>query len=245
MSADTLNHALTMWDVGGELDPAVMESAFLHVMDEAEVLRVTFRDEGDGLRLTPRDLGDWRPFLLDFDSEADPEQAAREALADMLREPFDLGRDLLFRLGVVRLGPARSLVVLAYHHLISDGFGMGGLLSRRLAEVYTALARGEKVPELPHPWDAESFATEAAQYRGSRKHTEDRQFWQDYLADAPAPAQVPRVTLPDSTRAVLREPMSDADRWGELTEPIGMVSRTLTVPHAEVVGWTRTAKDMD
>ncbi|MGN5376733.1 condensation domain-containing protein [Streptomyces lasalocidi] len=68
-----------------------------------------------------------------------------------MREPFDLGSDLLFRLGVVRLAANRSLLVIAYHHLISDGFGAGGLLSRRLAEVYTALKRGEPVPELPHP----------------------------------------------------------------------------------------------
>ncbi|WP_262062123.1 non-ribosomal peptide synthetase [Streptomyces sp. STR69] len=244
MSADTLNHALTMWDVDGGLDAAVMESAFLHVLDEAEVLRVTFADDGDGLRLTPRELGDWRPFLLDLSVEADPEQAAREALADLVREPFDLGHDLLFRMGVITLAPARSLVVIAYHHLISDGFGTGGLLSKRLAEVYTALSRGEQVPALPHPWDTESFAAEAAGYLASPEFTDDTGFWRDYLADAPAPAQVPRVALSDTERAALAEPMNDADRWGELTEPIGMVSRTLTVPRAEADAWTEAAKSL-
>ena len=244
MSADTLNHALTMWDVDGGLDAAVMESAFLHVLDEAEVLRVTFADDGDGLRLTPRELGDWRPFLLDLSAEADPEQAARDALADLVREPFDLGRDLLFRMGVVTLGPARSLVVIAYHHLVSDGFGTGGLLSKRLAEVYTALSRGERVPALPHPWDAESFAAEAAGHAASPESTDDTAFWRDYLADAPAPAQVPRIALTDTARAELAEPMSGVDRWGELTGPIGMVSRTMTVPRAEADAWTEAAKSL-
>nr|WP_281250144.1 amino acid adenylation domain-containing protein [Streptomyces monashensis] len=244
MSADTLNHALTMWDVAGELDAAVMESAFLHVLGEAEVLRVTFADDGGGLRLTPRELGDWRPFFLDLAAAADPEQAARDALADLVRRPFDLGRDLLFRMGVVRLAADRSLVVIAYHHLVSDGFGTGGLLSRRLAEVYTALARGERVPGLPHPWDAESFAAEATEYLASERFTEDREFWRAYLADAPAPAQVPRVALSDATRSALSEPMSDVDRWGELTEPIGMVSRTLTVPRAEADAWTEAAESL-
>ncbi|MFD9004238.1 AMP-binding protein [Streptomyces sp. NPDC059582] len=244
VSADTLNHALTMWDVDGELDAAVMRSAFLHVMGEAEVLRVTFADDGGGLRLTPRELGDWRPFVWDLSAEADPEQAAREALAGMLRTPFDLKRDLLFRMGVVRLAPARSLVVIAYHHLISDGFGTGGLLSRRLAEVYTALMRGEQAAQLPHPWDAESFAAEATQYQASATFTEDTAFWRDYLADAPAPARIPRIALTDSMSAALSEPMNSADRWGELTEPIGMVSRTLSVPRAEADTWTETAKSM-
>ncbi|MGW7824886.1 non-ribosomal peptide synthetase [Streptomyces puniciscabiei] len=244
MFPDTLNHALTLWNVDGELDAAVMESAFLHVMGEAEVLRVNFVDDGGGLRLVPRELGGWRPFFLDVSAEDDPERAAREALADVLRQPFDLERDLLFRLGVVRLAAARSLLVLVYHHLISDGYGASGLLSRRFAEVYTALSRGSDIPELPHPWDAESFATQAAEYRASGQFAEDKAFWRDYLADAPAPAQVPRVALSDAMRTALCEPMGSADRWGELSESIGMVSRTLTVPRAAADAWTEAAKSM-
>ncbi|MFC8295361.1 AMP-binding protein [Streptomyces sp. NPDC057242] len=244
MAADTPNHALTMWDVAGALDASAVEAAFLHVMEEAEVLRVTFSDDGGELRLTPRELGDWRPFHLDLSAEPDPGQAARDALADLVRRPFDLGRDLLFRLGVVTLAPDRSLLVIAYHHLISDGFGAGGLLSRRLAEVYTALVRGEPVPEPAHPWDAGSFTAEALDYLASERFVEDSAFWRGYLADAPPPAQIPRLDLPEPLRAALAEPLGDADRWSEVAGSIGMVSRTLTVPRAEADAWTETARDM-
>ncbi|MFF5392589.1 AMP-binding protein [Streptomyces sp. NPDC013012] len=244
MAADTPNHALTMWDVAGALDASAVEAAFLHVMEEAEVLRVTFSDDGGELRLTPRELGDWRPFHLDLSAEPDPGQAARDALADLVRRPFDLGRDLLFRLGVVTLAPDRSLLVIAYHHLISDGFGAGGLLSRRLAEVYTALVRGEPVPEPAHPWDAGSFTAEALDYLASERFAEDSAFWRGYLADAPPPAQIPRLDLPEPLRAALAEPLGDADRWSEVAGSIGMVSRTLTVPRAEADAWTETARDM-
>ncbi|MFE7173434.1 AMP-binding protein [Streptomyces sp. NPDC057616] len=244
MAPDTPNHALTMWDVAGDLDTSVMTSAFLHVMGEAEVLRVTFADDGGQLRLTPRELGDWQPFLLDLSAAADPEQAAREELAELVRRPFDLGRDLLFRLGMVRLAADRFLLVIAYHHLISDGFGAGGLLSKRLAEVYTALLHGRPVPPLAHPWDTESFATEATQYLASPQFTEDSAFWRGYLTQAPPPAQVPRVALSDAQRSALSEPLGSADRWSEVAETIGMVSRTLTVPRAEAADWTRTANAM-
>ncbi|MCH0564631.1 AMP-binding protein [Streptomyces sp. MUM 2J] len=244
MSPDMLNHALAMWEVDGELDAAVMESAMLRVLDEAEVLRVTFVDDGSGLRMVPRELGDWRPFRLDLSAEADPEQAAREALADMVRQPFDLERDLLFRLGVVTLSAARSLVVISYHHLVSDGYGAGGLLSRRIAEVYSALVRGSDVPRPPHPWDAESYAALSEEYAASEEFADDTGFWRDYLAHAPAPAQVPGPTLSDARRAALSEPMSGADRWSEVAGSIGMASRTLTVPRAEADAWTETAKSM-
>src|SRR5256885_14616385 len=103
MVPGTLNHAMFMWDVDGQLDSAVMEATFRHVLDEAEVLRVTFADGGDGLRLAVREVGDWRPFFLDVSGAADPEQAARDALGTMVGKPFDLERDLLLRLGVVTL----------------------------------------------------------------------------------------------------------------------------------------------
>jgi len=244
MSPEPLNHALTMWDVDGELDAAVMCSAFRFVLDEAEVLRVDFVDGDDGLRLVPRELGDWRPFQLDLSTAADPEQAAREALADLVRQPFDLERDILVRLGVVRLAATRSLVVIAYHHLVSDGFGAGGLLSRRLAEVYTALVRQTEVPEPRHPWDAESFAAMAAEYAASEQFAEDTGFWRDYLTDAPPPARLPRMPMSEATCHALGEPMSDADRWSEVADAIGMVSRTLTVPRAEADTWAETAKSM-
>ncbi|MFE7812933.1 AMP-binding protein [Streptomyces sp. NPDC057433] len=244
MAPDMLNHALAMWEVDGELDTRVVETAMLRVLDEAEVLRVGFLDDGGGLRMVPRELGDWRPFHLDLSGEADPEQAAREALARMVRQPYDLERDLLFRLGVVTLAPARSLVVISYHHLISDGYGAGGLLSRRIAEVYTALVEGAQVPEPSHPWDAASYAALAEEYTASGKAVEDAAFWREHLADAPPPAQVPGVTLSDARRARLSEPLSGADRWSEVAGAIGMVSRTLTVPRAEADAWTETAKSL-
>ena len=117
MSPDTLNHALIMWDVDGQLDREAKESAFRHVLGEAEVLRVNFVDDDGDLRQVTRELGAWQPFFVDVGAAADPEQAAREALAELVGRPFDLERDLLLRLGVVDLGADRSLVVISYHQI--------------------------------------------------------------------------------------------------------------------------------
>ncbi|OWA13163.1 non-ribosomal peptide synthetase [Streptomyces sp. CS113] len=241
----TLNHAMFMWDVGGRLDTAVMADTFRYVLDEAEVLRVTFTDgDDDGLRLAVRELGDWSPFFLDVSDAADSERAALDELGRMVGKPFDLEHDLLLRMGVVTLAPDRCLVVVIYHHLVSDGYGAGGMLSRRLAEVYTALTAGSPVPPLPQPWAVEPFTADAVRYRGSAEFAADAEFWRTYLAKAPTPAQIPRVTMSDATRSALSEPVGPADRWSRLAESIGMVSRTLTVAHDEARQWTESAKSM-
>lgn len=249
LAPGTVNHALFMWDVDGRLDVAVMESAFRHVLDEAELLRITFVDDGSqeggaGLRLAPRELGDWRPFYLDVSAAPDPEEAARAALAEVVGQPFDLERDVLVRLGLVELASDRFLVVVAYHHLVSDGYGAGGLLSRRIAEVYSALAAGSEVPQLAHGWDVEPVAAEDAAYRASRRFADDAEFWRAYLADAPAPARIPHIPLSDPARAELAEPMSSADRWAQLAGAIGVASRTLTVSRAEAARWAEAAESM-
>ena len=240
----TLNHAMFMWDVAGRLDAAVMDTTFRSVLAEAEVLRVTFVDSAEGLRLAVREVEDWQPFFLDVSDAADPEQAARDALGEIVGKPFDLERDLLVRLGVVTLADDRCLVAVIYHHLVSDGFGAGGMLSRRLAEVYTALARGLPMPMLPHPWAVEPFTAEAVRYRESPDFLADTEFWRTYLSNAPTPGQIPRIELSDERRCALAEPLGAADRWSQLAESIGMASRTLTVAHAEAQQWIESAKSM-
>ncbi len=244
ISPDTPNHALIMWDVPGRLDPAAMRSTFCRVVDEMEVLRLTFVAEGDEVRLLPRERGDWQPFHWDLRDQPDPEAAARAALHELLARPFVLDTDIALRLGVIELTPHRTLVVIAYHHLVSDGFGAGGVLSRRIAEIYTAMAEGSPVPGPAHSWDAASFVAATSDYAASPRFAADATFWEDHLRDAPAPSHMPRIALDEVTAMSLTDRTTDVDRWAELADAIGMRSRTLTVPRSEAVRWMNTAASM-
>ncbi|GGS81893.1 non-ribosomal peptide synthetase [Streptomyces cinerochromogenes] len=101
--------------------------------------------------------------------DAGREARARELLARLAAEPFDLAAGPLVRVLLVRLGPARWMLGLVAHHIVLDGWSLG-LLLRRLAEDYRRATQGGAPPRpaagrppAPHPAFGEA---DAAFWRG-------------------------------------------------------------------------------
>ncbi|PWK63363.1 nonribosomal peptide synthetase DhbF/nonribosomal peptide synthetase MxcG [Streptomyces sp. CG 926] len=166
----------------GPLDTGALDEAVLHTLDEAPWLRSRLMSRG-GL---PR---------LDTSAAADPVGAAvalvRGQLAcpprpELLTAPTgdDLAPDLTGAL-LVTVGPRRHLLVQYFHLLAVDGYGVA-LLSRRIAEVYTALVHGR--PPGPTPFAPLSLLTDADRaYSGSAAQAADRRYWTGRYADRPVP----------------------------------------------------------
>ncbi|MFI1825458.1 amino acid adenylation domain-containing protein [Streptomyces sp. NPDC020412] len=232
---DRPNNVATLWDVTGELDVALLSAALERAVADAGTLGVNFRRGAEGPQAVARDLGGWRPFHLDVSEADDPAAAAREAVADLVARPFDLGADALLRVGSIRLGDARHLVVLVFHHVLTDAFGVIALLSRRIAEVYRALRANVPVPEGELAPGPDPLAADAA-YRSSPRHGDAERFWQDYLAGEPTAARLPTGVRPFAE-------VTEGGGWDALTERLGLTTRTVTVPAAERARWERTAAE--
>ncbi|MEM9489017.1 MAG: amino acid adenylation domain-containing protein, partial [Myxococcota bacterium] len=91
------------------------------------------------------------PFQLierDLSALAEDERdgEVQRAAAELAREPYDLSAPPLFRVSTLKLGPQRHVLLLAMHHIVSDGWSMG-VLTRELSECYASFARGRR-PEL-------------------------------------------------------------------------------------------------
>ncbi len=233
---DLPNNVVTLWDVEGDLDVPLFTSALRVAVGEAGTLAVNFRRDDDGPRLVARDPDAWEPFCLDVSEAHDPADAARAAVAELVARPFDLEEDALVRIGSIRLGGARHLVVLVFHHILTDAFGVLTLLSQRIAAVYRALRAGSAVPENASWSSADSSKADAA-YRSSQRFSDAERFWQDYLAGEPTAAR-----LPTGVRPAADAPAAETGFWDALTEPLGMTTRTATVPAAEFASWGRTAE---
>ncbi|WP_211272092.1 non-ribosomal peptide synthetase, partial [Micromonospora rosaria] len=233
------NNVVSLWDVDGELDVPLLTATVTTVVAEAGALAVNFRRDDDRLWLVPHDLRNWRPFHVDVSGADDPAAAARELVADLAARPFDLGTDALLRIGSVRLGPTRHLLVLAFHHILTDAFGVLDLLSQRIAQVYRA-----RRDHTPVPGDVAWSPTDAGEadrrYTSSHRFADAERFWQGYLAGEPTAAQ-----LPTGVRPAAGTPAVEAGEWDALTRPLGMTTRTTTVPAAEVAAWRRAAQASD
>ncbi len=173
----------------GRLDPAPLGLALGEVVRRHAALRTTFVAAAKGAvqvvapaARRPRSLA--LPLvdvaaLPDALREAEARRLANQALG----RPFDLARGPLLRATLLRLaaagaGEPEHALLLAVHHIVSDGWSMG-LLVREVTALYAAFAAGlpSPLPELPlqYPdvalWQrrrltADAIAGEVAWWRG-------------------------------------------------------------------------------
>ncbi|GGM15614.1 hypothetical protein GCM10010129_69800 [Streptomyces fumigatiscleroticus] len=184
-------------EIDGPLDPALFAEALRRVAAEADALRVVrVEDTPDGPRqyVAHPDAAEVPLTVREPDTVAEAEAWMRADLA----APCDLAAGPLFRHALFRVGEDRWLWYQRIHHLVIDGFGHS-LLVRRTAEVYAALARGERPGPRTFGRLADLVADDAA-YRSSQAFAADREHWTRAFADRPqAPRLAGRGALPSHT----------------------------------------------
>ncbi|MFG2342387.1 amino acid adenylation domain-containing protein [Streptomyces yangpuensis] len=132
--------------VSGELDLVHLRRAMEVLIARHEALRITIVGGPGAYAQAVRPSAPLSMEMIDVDDAA---QAPVLAGLEVAR-PFDLTGDALARLSVLRLGARDHVLVLALHHLVTDGWSRG-VLVRDLSEVYSALVKGADpaLPDLP------------------------------------------------------------------------------------------------
>ncbi|MEK8146060.1 condensation domain-containing protein [Streptomyces sp. M10(2022)] len=127
-----------------------MEAAFSGLVARHEVLRTRFvmGEGGRPVQVVDRP-GPVRMRLLDLSAAGDEERLRQAVDAEALRG-FDLAADALLRVALIRVSDDDHVLVLAMHHIVSDGWSIG-VLARELSELYAAALDGRdaELPELP------------------------------------------------------------------------------------------------
>ncbi|MFH9241275.1 actinomycin synthase II AcmB, partial [Streptomyces anulatus] len=182
-------------EIHGRVDLELFDRAVRLVVGEAQALHVRFTEAHGEVRQALRPPTDWAPTLVDLSAEPDPERATRAWLAAAVARPMDLAREHLFDHALLRLGDDRCYWYQGYHHIVMDAFGTV-LITRRTAEVYTALAEGR--PVSPSPFGSlDEFLAADQKYRDSEGFTGDRAYWTERFADRPEPTGI--VARPSTT----------------------------------------------
>ena len=177
-------------ELRGALDASALERALSALVHRHESLRTLFvNTEGEPLQVVS-ERGAWTLAVADLSGEVD----ARERLRTLLREEasrgFDLARGPLFRARLYRLAPDTHVLLLAMHHIISDGWSLG-ILNRDLGELYGRFCQGEAATLPVLRLQYRDFARwqrswlEGAALEGLLSH------WRSRLAGAPQVLELP------------------------------------------------------
>ncbi|WP_188273243.1 non-ribosomal peptide synthetase, partial [Streptomyces sp. CBMA152] len=134
-------HSVVAARLTGPLDTDALRAALADVAERHETLRTVY-PESDG---EPRQL-----ILQDAAPQLEILDADRADLAEIAARPFDLAAEAPIRAALLTAGPDRSTLVLALHHIATDGESWGPLLDD-LARAYRARTRGERPDWAPLP----------------------------------------------------------------------------------------------
>jgi amino acid adenylation domain-containing protein len=176
----------------GILDLPALQRALDAIVERHEILRTTYAQE-DGIPVQII-AEEWKIDLPVIDLRGIPETErsaeAHRLIVEEAQRPFDLARDLMVRVMLVRLADDEHLMLFAMHHIATDGWSKE-VMYRELATLYSAFSTVQPSP-LPAP--SIQYADFALWQR--RWLTGDRlerllSFWRKTLADA-----LPILALP-------------------------------------------------
>ncbi|MFF4383569.1 non-ribosomal peptide synthase/polyketide synthase [Kitasatospora sp. NPDC001547] len=248
LAPDSAEHVALALRLRGTLDRAALGAALTALTARHEALRTTFDSvDGHGVQYVhpPRAV----PLPL-HDLSARPAderpRALRELLAAERARPFDLRRGPLLRAALVRLSDGDHALALALHHMVTDGWSTGVLLTD-LAHLYRAELGTAQAPLAPLPVQYADYA----HWQRTDGATADGQldYWRSRLAGlAPLrlPTDRPRPAVRTGNGATVRLELSadTARRLAEVGRERGATLFTTLVAAAQAY-LARLAGDTD
>lgn len=189
-------------EINGPIDPVRFEMALRQAVKETESLHIRFGEDQDGPWQIICPPSDFPLHFIDVSQEKKPREAAERWMNNDLQQPVDLKNGSLFCQALFKVAPDCFFWYQRIHHIIMDGFGFS-LVTRRVAEIYTALANDlayDKASFNPFRFVLE----EDTAYRSSEGFEQDRHFWLERFRDQPEVVSLAN-RAPGRSRSVIRQ----------------------------------------
>ncbi|MEV4738948.1 amino acid adenylation domain-containing protein [Streptomyces sp. NPDC049555] len=177
--ATSYNLPLGLW-LGDDVDPGLLAEALDAVVRRHPGLRIAVRLDADGpvQEVTDRPADVTR---LDLGHVTDGEFAAR--VRTLVRRPFDLAHDPLHRMWLITAPGGGTLLLLVFHHLITDGVS-SHLLLRDIVACHDALAAGRELPPVEPAAPYAQFVRWQREMLAGPEAEEHRRWWLERLTGA-------------------------------------------------------------
>ncbi len=164
--------------IRGDLDVRDLQSAFQSVIERHEALRTNF-DVLDGKVI--QIIRECVEFSIEYEDDS------KSTLADLnvsFGKPFDLGKDLLMRVKLVKRQAKEHWLLVDYHHIISDGISCN-ILEKDLLNALN----GASLESLELQY--KDYAAWEWQMLNSGGYDRELSFWRDRLAGASPDVELP------------------------------------------------------
>ena len=176
----------------GRLDMAALERTINEIVGRHETLRTTFStvDEQQVQIIAPTLSVPLSVIDLRELPDAEREAEALRLVTEEARRPFDLAQGPLLRTSLVRLVDEEHILLLAIHHIISDGWS-GGVLFQEITALYEAFSTGKPSPLPELPIQYADYAIWQRVWLQGEVLEQQLAYWKEHLAGAPPLLELP------------------------------------------------------
>ncbi len=176
----------------GKLNVKALEQSFNEIISRHEVLRTNFQaKEGQPIAVISEVMRLTLPILDISSLPANQRQSEiKQLTAQEAQQPFDISRDHLLRVKLLRLSEQEHIVLLTMHHIVSDGWSID-VIVRELATLYLALCNGQALPLPKLPIQYVDFAAWQRQWLQAEVLETQLSYWRNYLENAPKVLELP------------------------------------------------------
>ncbi len=200
--------------LAGDLDVATLERALTEVVRRHETLRTTFSCRQGRPEQVVQAPAAWRLPVVDLQAlaAADHRGEVRRQARRVARRPFDPERGPLLRTPLLRTDGRHHVLLVAMHHIISDGASVENLI-RELGILYAAFRAGRPSPLGELAVQYADFAAWQRRWLSDDVLEQQLQYWRERLDGLPGlelPTDRPRPVEPSSRGAALEIALSPA-----------------------------------
>lgn len=215
--------------IRGSLNVPIMERVINELIQRHEVLRTTLKSV-DGLPvqvIAPALTITLEPVSLEHLPEAERYDEAVRLTTEEFARSFDLEKDALVRVGLLRLAHDDFVLQVNMHHAITDRWSFA-VFEKELAVLYQAFATGHPSPLPELPIQFADYAVWQRERMNGDEYKKDLEYWRKQLAGAPFvldfPTDFPRPPIQNfrGARVYVSYPKSLLDGLKELSRREGV-----------------------
>ena len=182
--------------------------------------------------------------VIDVRAAPDPVAAALEWMRREYTAPLVMTRDRLVATAIVQVGDRHYLLYCRSHHVALAGYG-AMMIVNRIAALYTAAVQGRE-PEPSRAADIRTLYEADRSYRGSKRFTDDQQYWVNRLAGVRTEFSLAAASAPagaDSVVAVTELPATTMERIDRSAQALAASPVAVVVAAFGCYSARRTGRD--
>ncbi|MET0647983.1 MAG: amino acid adenylation domain-containing protein [Pyrinomonadaceae bacterium] len=176
-------NATTAVRLRGDLDRGALEQSIAEIVRRHESLRTAFvKVDGQPVQVIAEEASVPTTFVDLAGLDAEERDACLNRLAtEEARRPFDLASVPLMRVTLVRLDDEEHALLLAFHHIVYDGWSFG-VVMRELSALYEAFIKGAPSPLAELPVQYADYAVWQRRRLTGERLAEHLDYWEKQLA---------------------------------------------------------------